>query len=230
MTIEELQKENETLKARLEKAKVVFKEQAAKEKELMAALDEAKNAAANSHTEMSGSVKSMIEDKNNQIMALTSEVDSMKIAVNDFEEANSKLVAKNQDLENMLATKAAELTASEEKFNELQEKYAASEANYNTTITKMSEQNASLIDKNKELSNTIKDNADACTKEISDLNLRIKQLEPLINENADLKKRLSSAESNVKDAVKNTKAELKKVLVSVQTLNDGLGSEFNMFA
>lgn len=213
----------EELTARLEKAKVVFREQAAKEKALTAENEELKAKVA----ELSNK-PTLDYDRD----ALTKEIETLraenalyegrlKQAAFDIEAKDASIVTLNADVKKAQedAQKANEATTIiTEQFHTLEERL--NDVLIENDELKKLEDKVSQVDSLSQRCMEITNLLEERTKMLNISENGVRELEHRIKE---LEAQKKSVEEKFKTRVEQVKKEINK------SLNDGLGSEFNLF-
>ena len=231
MDTNQLQLENEKLNARLEKAKEVFRQQAIDIK----AKDDAYLKLKDEYDELNKQLseletqKQSISDINNKnVTALKmrdNEIEELRKNIAKFEEGNSKYDALQEELNTTkkelhianetIADYASKCTRYDEVINTLKEKVKELQDTYNNLVIERDNDAQTLKHTIEQLKKDIEDKdtqlTDACTK-VSNLT---KQLEKESGKVEEVKTKAEAAVTSIKK--------------KLQTLNDGLGDEFNIF-
>ena len=231
MDTNQLQLENEKLNARLEKAKEVFRQQAADIK----AKDDAYLKLKDGYDELNKQLseletqKQCITDLHNKtataLKMRDDEIEELKKTIAKFEEGNSKYDALQEELN----TTKKELHIANETINE-----------YVSKCTRYDEVINTLKEKVKELQDTYNKLVEENTNKVQFLNNVIEQLKEDIEDKDDrlvdaldkvseLQKQLETESGKVEEVKTKTEAAVTSIKKKLQTLNDGLGDEFNIF-
>ena len=231
MDTNQLQLENEKLNARLEKAKEVFRQQAADIK----AKDDAYLTLKDEYDELNKQLselevqKQSITDMHNKtataLKMRDDEIEELKKTIAKFEEENSKYDALQEELN----TTKKELHMANETLNE----YASKCARYDDVIK-------SFKEKVKELQDTYNNLVIERDSDVQTLNHTIEQLKKDIEDKdaqltdactkvSNLTKQLETESGKVEEAKTKTAVAVTSIKKKLQALNDGLGDEFNIF-
>lgn len=231
MDTNQLQLENEKLNARLEKAKEVFRQQASDIK----AKDDAYLKLKDEYDELNKQLselevqKQSITDMHNKnataLKMRDNEIEELRKNIAKFEEVNSK----HDDLQEELNTAKKELHIANETINEYASKCTRYDEVINTLKEKVKElqdtYNNLVIERDNDVQ-ALKHTIEQLKKDIEDKNA---QLTDACTKVSNLTKQLEKESGKVKEVKTKTEAAVTSIKKKLQTLNDGLGDEFNIF-
>ena len=231
MDTNQLQLENEKLNARLEKAKEVFRQQAidikAKDEAYLKLKDEY-DELNNQLSELEVQKQSIANMHNKTATALKmrdDEIEELKKTVAKFEEGNSK----HDALQEELNTTKKELHIANETINEYASKCTRYDEVINTLKEKVKElqdtYNNLVIERDSDVQ-SLKHTIEQLKKDIEDKDA---QLTDACTKVSNLTKQLERESGKVEEVKTKTEAAVTSIKKKLQTLNDGLGDEFNIF-
>ena len=231
MDTNQLQLENEKLNARLEKAKEVFRQQAADIKakddaylKLKGEYDELNKQLSELETQKQ-SICDMYDKIVTALNMRDDEIEELRKTIATFEEGNSK----HDELQEELNTTKKELHIANETINE----YASKCTRYDEVIK-------SFKEKVKELQDTYNNLVIERDSDVQTLNHTIEQLKKDIEDKdaqltdactkvSNLTQQLERESGKVEEAKTKTEVAVTSIKKKLQALNDGLGDEFNIF-
>ena len=231
MDTNQLQLENEKLNARLEKAKEVFRQQASDIK----AKDDAYLKLKDEYDELNKQLSELETQKQSicvmydkTVTALNmrdDEIEELKKTIAKFEEGNSKY----DRLQEELNTTKKELHIANETITEYTAKCARYDEVINTLKEKVKElqdtYNNLVIERDNDVQ-TLKHTIEQLKKDIEDKDT---QLTDACTKVSNLTKQLEKESGKVEEVKTKTEAAVTSIKKKLQTLNDGLGDEFNIF-
>lgn len=231
MDTNQLQLENEKLNARLEKAKEVFRQQAIDIKtkdDAYLKLKDEYDELNKQLSELEVQKQSITDMHNKNATALKmrdNEIEELRKNIAKFEEVNSKhdvlqeelnTTKKELHIANETITEyASKCTRYDEVINTLKEKVKELQDTYNNLVIERDNDVQKLKHTIEQLKKDIEDKdtqlTDACTKV------------------SNLTKQLEKESGKVEEVKTKTEAAVTSIKKKLQTLNDGLGDEFNIF-
>lgn len=255
MNIEQLKLDNEKLNARLEKAKEVFKQQAAdakaKDEAYLKLRDEYNEVIKerDTHIEANAKLNKQLADAGYDRESYVGQIDALNDTINGLNATINELKSKHADyaeLDALATSRLADINKLKEEVekqdkiidglteeeSKLSQKYAdalnaVDEANYNIDAlkekldiaNKLNEELTKEIEEKNSIINDCDAEIDRLSEELNGANDKIKVLTDKAN-----------AQENTVNEIK-SKVETKVAVVkkALQTLNDGLGDEFNIF-
>ena len=231
MDTNQLQLENEKLNARLEKAKEVFRQQAADIK----AKDDAYLKLKDEYDELNKQLSELEIQKqsisnmyNKTVTAINmrdDEIEELRKNIAKFEEGNSK----HDELQEELNTTKKELHIANEMISEFESK-----------CTRYDDVIKSFKEKVKELQDTYNNLVIERDSDVQSLKHTIEQLKKDIEDKdaqltdactkvSNLTKQLETESGKVEEVKTKTEVAVTSIKKKLQALNDGLGNEFNIF-
>ena len=231
MDTNQLQLENEKLNARLEKAKEVFRQQAADIKakddaylKLKDEYDELNKQLLELETQKQ-SISNMYNKTVTAINMRDDEIEELRKTIAKFEEGNSK----QDGLQEELNTTKKELHIANETINE----YASKGTRYDEVIKSFKEKvkelqdtyNNLVIERDSDVQ-SLKHTIEQLKKDIEDKDA---QLTDACTKVSNLTKQLETESGKVEEAKTKTEVAVTSIKKKLQALNDGLGDEFNIF-
>ena len=249
MDTNQLQLENEKLNARLEKAKEVFKQQAADIK----AKDEAFIKLRDEYNEQQVELNNTKKD----LHIANEKLSEFESKCARYDDVIKSLNEKNDDLDTLATSRLADIKKRDEDILNLNNIIEEINGTYNQLNDEHNSLLAQVKDLNDEV-NSLQNNIvskDTAYKELQDnynnlvaeqlrytgeLNSKIetleaelseknKALDKALNEIQSLTNRLNSESDKIEEVKSKTEVAVTSIKKKLQALNDGLGEEFNIF-
>lgn len=245
MDTKQLQLENETLNARLDKAKEVFRQQAkdikAKDEAYLKLRDEYNEVVRERdiHLEANAKFNTQLleaEELIKELKASQGKHQELGDAYNDLKTKNDELTAEY----NLLTAQFSDLENEYNNSEELRKSYTDATNKLNEEVSRLQDIIVSKDDAYKNLESTYNDFAEEHIRDVNALKYTIEQLkedlkksdEKLTNALAEvgtLTRKLDVETGKVEEAKTKTEVAVTTIKKKLQALNDGLGDDFNIF-
>ena len=235
MDTNQLQLENEKLNARLEKAKEVFKQQAADIK----AKDEAFIKLRDEYNEHQVELNNTKKD----LHIANEKLSEFESKCARYDEVIKSLNEKNDELDTLATSRLADIKKREEDIVNLNKNIEEITGAYNQLNDEVNNLQDNIVSKDidyKELQDTYNNSVTEQLRYTGELNSKIEKLEgelsektealdKALNEIQSLTTRLNSESGKIEEVKSKTEVAVTSIKKKLQALNDGLGEEFNIF-
>ena len=242
MDTNQLQLENEKLNARLEKAKEVFKQQAAdikaKDEAFIKLRDE-----YNEHQIELNNTKKDLHIANEKINEFESKCARYDDVIKSLNEKNDGVVSQYNTLQNtynQLNEKYGDLESKYNNSEYLRKSYTEATNELNAEVARLQDVIVSKDTAYKSLQDTYNDLNGEHIRDGKELNNKIDTLESELSEKTEalnkalneiqlLTTRLNTETDKIEEVKTKTEVAVTSIKKKLQALNDGLGEEFNIF-
>ena len=231
MDTNQLQLENEKLNARLEKAKEVFKQQAADIK----AKDEAFIKLRDEYNEHQVELNNTKKD----LHIANEKLSEFESKCTRYDEVIKSLNEKNDDLDTLATSRLADIKKRDEdivnlnktieeinvKYNKLNDEFGNLVRKYNVIFSdkdKLAKDYDASISRYEELQYAHNNLVAECMS-------KTERLDKALNEIQSLTNRLNSESGKIEEVKSKAEVAVTSIKKKLQALNDGLGEEFNIF-
>lgn len=217
MDTNQLQLENEKLNARLEKAKEVFKQQAAdikaKDEAFIKLRDE-----YNEHQVELNNTKKDLHIANEKLSEFDSKCER-------YDEVIKSLNEKNDDLDTLATSRLADIKKKEEDIVNLNKTIEEINVKYN----KLNDEFSNLVRKYNVIASEYEELQYVHNNLVAECMSKTERLDKALNEIQSLTNRLNSESGKIEEVKSKTEVAVTSIKKKLQALNDGLGEEFNIF-
>lgn len=245
MDTKQLQLENETLNARLDKAKEVFRQQAAdikaKDEAYLKLRDEYNDVVRERdiHLEANAKFNTQLleaEELIKELKASQGKQQELGDAYNDLKIKNDELTAEY----NLLTAQFSDLENEYNNSEELRKSYTEATNKLNEEVSRLQDIIVSKDAAYKNLESTYNDLAAEHIRDVNALKYTIEQLKKDLEDKdaklvdacakvGTLTKQLETETGKVEEVKTKTEVAVTTIKKKLQALNDGLGDEFNIF-
>lgn len=217
MDTNQLQLENEKLNARLEKAKEVFKQQAADIK----AKDEAFIKLRDEYNEQQVELNNTKKD----LHIANEKLSEFESKCTRYDEVIKSLNEKNDELDTLATSRLVDIKKREEDIVNLNKTIEEINVKYN----KLNDEFSNLVRKYNVIASEYEELQYVHNNLVAECMSKTERLDKALNEIQSLTNRLNSESGKIEEVKSKTEVAVTSIKKKLQALNDGLGEEFNIF-